>query len=72
MAVFRLYGDRESYDALRNIISNGCVEHTPTYDEYRPGIPICEVEVIQMHAERVLRMNVFDVHGHGMASPSPF
>lgn len=72
LAVFRLYGERSAYDDLRDVIVSSSIEKNcvPTFDEYQPGVPVCNVEVCTMHADILLTLHQRDGTGALGASPA--
>lgn len=56
LATFRLCGLRGSYDALRNLAMSMLDHYLPTFDDFRPGVPICELSVCSTTADKLLKM----------------
>lgn len=60
LAAFRLYGRREAYDALRNLVMGMIDQYLPTFEDFRPGVPICELSVCSTTADKLLKMQTPD------------
>eukprot|EP00752_Nemacystus_decipiens_P006849 g6151.t1 len=56
MAVYRLYGRREAYDALRQLFARTIGANTPSFDEIGPSAHFCDLPVCAMHLEKLLKM----------------
>lgn len=56
MAVYRLYGRREEYDALRELFARTIDRETPGFDDISPSARFCDLPVCAMHLEKLLKM----------------
>lgn len=69
LAAFRLHGRRKEYDALRGLIS-AADAHIPTFDELRPGVPICDADLCWRCADAIVRLDAPQESGDSDAAPS--
>lgn len=56
MALYRLYGRREAYDALRELFARTIDQETPSFDDIGPKARFCDLPVCAMHLEKLLKM----------------
>eukprot|EP00903_Cladosiphon_okamuranus_P011943 g11217.t1 len=56
MAVYRLFGRRQAYDALRELFARTIGQETPSFDDIGPKARVCDLPVCAMHLEKLLRM----------------
>lgn len=56
MAVYRLYGRREAYDALRQLLARTIDQPTPSFEDIGPSARFCDLPVCAMHLEKLLKM----------------
>lgn len=58
LSVFRLFGERAAYDAIRGQLMNALHSQIPEFDDCRPGAPICEVDVCTKHCDMFLGVRI--------------
>ncbi|CAN0421267.1 unnamed protein product, partial [Ectocarpus sp. 12 AP-2014] len=57
MAVFRLYGRRDAYDALRNLLAKTIQQDTPAFEDMSPSTSrFCDLPMCASHLRKLLKM----------------
>lgn len=68
MAVYRLYGRREAYDGLRQLLARTIDQQTPSFDDIGPSARFCDLPVCAMHLEKLLKMETPQPGGGSIGS----
>ncbi|CAM9511427.1 unnamed protein product, partial [Ectocarpus sp. 6 AP-2014] len=57
MAVFRLYGRRDAYDALRDLLAKTIQQDTPAFEDMSPSTSrFCDLPMCASHLRKLLKM----------------
>ncbi|CAM9522701.1 unnamed protein product, partial [Ectocarpus fasciculatus] len=57
MAVFRLYGRRDAYDALRDLLAKTIKQDTPAFEDMAPSTSrFCDLPMCATHLRKLLKM----------------